>query len=59
MEQRKDKYQRLESKIQPLVDHDTVRLKILNEVEGVHFMELEEFKRKNNQLKDEILKLKR
>jgi hypothetical protein len=32
LEERKKKYQKLENKIQPLVDHDTVRLKILNEV---------------------------
>ena len=59
IEDRKGKYQKLESKIEPLVDHDTVRLKILSEVEGVHFMEIEENKRKINTLKDEILKLKR
>jgi len=41
LEDRKNKYMKLENKIQPLVDHDTVRLKILNEVESVHFMELE------------------
>lgn len=52
LEDRKVKYMKLETKIQPLVDHDTVRLKILNQVETVHFMELEEYKRKNNQLKD-------
>lgn len=40
IEDRKKKYQKLESKIEPLLDHDTVRLKILNEVEGVHFIEL-------------------
>lgn len=32
LQERKKKYQKLESKIAPLVDHDTVRLKILNEV---------------------------
>lgn len=30
LEERKNKYYKLESKIEPLVDQDTVRLKILN-----------------------------
>jgi hypothetical protein len=42
LEERKKKYQKLENKIQPLVDQDTVRLKILSEVESIHFMEVEE-----------------
>lgn len=36
LEQYKKKYSKLENKIAPLVDQDTVRLKILNEVEGNH-----------------------
>lgn len=49
----------MENKISPLLDHDSVRLQILNEVEGVHFLEIEEHKRRANNFKDEILKLKR
>ena len=42
-----------------MVDHDTVRLKILNEVESAHYMEVEDLNRKINSLKDQILKLRR
>ena len=36
LDDRKKKYQKLEGKIEPLLNHDTVRLKILNEVEAAH-----------------------
>ena len=36
VEQYKKKYSKLEHKIMPMMDSDTVRLKILNEVEGSH-----------------------
>lgn len=32
LEESKNKYERLERKVMPLLDHDTVRLKVLNEV---------------------------
>ncbi len=36
MEGYKKKYSKLENKIMPMMDSDTVRLKVLNEVEGNH-----------------------
>ena len=55
----KRKYRKLENKIAPLIDHDTVRLKVLNEVEGNHQLEISVLKNKIGELKDEILKYKR
>ena len=42
----------MENKIVPLIDNDTVRLKILNEVESNHQMELNNFKSTIENLKD-------
>ena len=39
IEQRKQKYHKLQAKIAPLLDHDSVRLQILTEVEGAHNIE--------------------
>ena len=36
IENYKKKYSKLENKIAPLLDQDTVRLKVLNQVEGSH-----------------------
>jgi hypothetical protein len=43
----------------PLIDSDTVRLKILNEVESNHQMEINNFKNSIDNLKDEVLRLRR
>ena len=36
LEDYKKKYSKLENKIMPLMDQDSVRLKVLNEVESTH-----------------------
>ena len=59
VEEYKRKYRKLENKIAPLIDHDTVRLKVLNEVEGNHQLEISVLKNKIGELKDEILRYKR
>jgi archaellum component FlaC len=38
LEEYKKKYSKLENKILPLMDQDSVRLKVLNEVESTHQM---------------------
>ena len=52
LEEYKKKYNKLENKIAPLVDQDTVRLKVLNEVEGNHQMEIRNFKQTIETLRD-------
>lgn len=48
----KKKYFKLENKIIPLMDEDTVRLKVLNEVETNHQMEISNCKNVIDELKD-------
>lgn len=59
LEEYRKKYNKLENKIAPLIDHDTVRLKVLNEVEGNHQLEVGNFKNTIGSLRDEILKFRR
>lgn len=59
LDQYKKKYSKLENKIAPLVDYDSVRLKVLTEVEGNHQMEISNFKNSIDNLKDELLRFKR
>ena len=59
MEQYKKKYTKLEQKIMPMMDSDTVRLKILNEVEGSHRIEVDNLNTKIGSLKEELLRAKR
>ena len=54
-----EQYEKLSNKITPLLDTDTVRLKVLNEVEYPHRLELEERELEIGRLKEEVFAGKR
>lgn len=52
-------FEKLEGKIAPLIDADTVRLKILNEVEYPHRLEIEAKEQEIERLREEVFDSKR